>query len=85
MSIIFIYKTLLLLILFAILISLASGMTFLIKDEGKGERVLNSLKVRITLSILLFVLLIVGIKFGWLRPHELNGQPVGIENPLNPD
>ena len=79
MSLILIYKILLFVILVAILLSLASGMTFLIKDEGKGERVLNSLKLRISLSVLLFALLVMGIKFGWLRPHDLNGQNISIQ------
>ena len=78
MYIVLIYKILLFVILFAILVSLASGMTFLIKDEGKGERVLTSLKFRISLSILLFALLIAGMKFGLIRPHELNGQPINV-------
>lgn len=76
MYLIIIYKILVFLVLIAILISLGSGMTFLIKDEGKGERVLNSLKVRISLSVLLFALLVVGMKYGLIRPHELNGQPI---------
>ncbi len=66
-----IFKLVVLTILLLIMISLASGMFFLIKDKGKKNRTLNSLKFRISLSILLFVLLLIGMKMGWLMPHGL--------------
>ena len=40
-------------LLFAVIISLFSGLFFLIRDGGKTNRVVNSLAVRVSLSVLL--------------------------------
>jgi Protein of unknown function (DUF2909) len=53
-------------ILFLVLIvgSLASAGYFLVRDKGQGERTARALTVRITLSIILFALLMLGYHFG---------------------
>lgn len=66
-----IFKVLLVIIFILILISLSSGMFFLIKDAGSTSRVLTSLKFRIGLSVTLFLLLFVGKYFGFLEPHGI--------------
>ncbi|HEB81781.1 MAG TPA: twin transmembrane helix small protein [Gammaproteobacteria bacterium] len=66
-------KTLIVINFLLILASLASGVFFLVKDDGKSNRVVTSLTVRITLSITLFLLLFAGYYFGDLRPHGING------------
>ena len=66
-----IFKIVILLLLVAILISLTSGMVFLVKDKSQSNRTLNSLKVRVTLSVSLFILLFIGYKAGWIQPHGL--------------
>ncbi len=71
MSTAVIFKIIVVLLLIAILISLSSGVIFLVKDKGQTNRMLNSLTVRIVLSITLFILLFVGYKAGWIRPHGL--------------
>ncbi|MFT5395109.1 MAG: hypothetical protein ACI85N_000290 [Gammaproteobacteria bacterium] len=48
---------------------IASGF-FLVKDESKSKRMVTSLTFRIGLSILLFVSLFVGFRFGWIQPHS---------------
>ena len=65
------FKIVVLALLGLILLSLSSGMFFLVKDKGKSNRTLTSLKFRIILSVLLFILLLIGIKMGWLIPHGL--------------
>ena len=65
------YKLLILAILAAILISLFSGAVFLAKDNDNKNRMVTSLTVRITLSILLVVVLIVGFMTGQIQPHGL--------------
>ncbi len=50
--------------------SLIAGGFFLVKDDSKSNRMLTSLTFRITLSILLFVSLFVGFRFGWIQPHS---------------
>ena len=47
-------KVLIIATLAAIVISLASGMVFLVKDRGQSQRTAKALTVRITLSVALF-------------------------------
>jgi hypothetical protein len=70
-------KTLIVAALVAILISLASGMLFLIKDKGRTQRAAKALTVRISLSVVLFGLLMLGIFTGHIKPHGIYpaGQP----------
>ncbi|MBV1959258.1 MAG: twin transmembrane helix small protein [Pseudomonadales bacterium] len=65
------YKLLILAILAAILVSLFSGAVFLAKDNDNKNRMVTSLTVRITLSILLVIVLIVGFMTGQIQPHGL--------------
>ncbi len=62
-----------LLVLGFIVFSLAQGMYFLAKDDGEQDktRVVRSLTIRITLSLVLFGLLILGYLSGVLQPHGL--------------
>lgn len=54
-----------------ILISLASGLIFLVRDEGKSKRTVKALSLRIGLSLGLFLLLFLGYFFDWIKPHLL--------------
>ena len=62
-----------LIVLGFIVFSLAEGMYFLAKDDGDVDktRVVRALTIRITLSLVLFGLLILGYMFGMLEPHGL--------------
>lgn len=64
-------KTLIVIVLIAILVSLASGMVFLVKDKGQTERTAKALTVRIVLSVSLFALLMLGIFTGYIKPHGI--------------
>lgn len=68
-------KYLIVAILFAIVGSLGSGLYYMLKDGGKSKRMVNSLTVRISLSVALFVLLFVAWYFGLLQPHPVAPQP----------
>lgn len=57
-------KIAIILALLMIVFSLFSALFYLGKDKGSGERTVRALTIRITLSILLFVLLLVGYYFG---------------------
>jgi hypothetical protein len=59
-----IVKIAIILALLMIVFSLFSALFYLGKDKGSGERTVRALTIRITLSILLFVLLITGNYFG---------------------
>ena len=65
------FKLLVLLLLAAILVSLFSGLFFLKRDAGNSRRLLPALTVRITLSVLLFLLLLIGWLTGAIQPHDL--------------
>jgi hypothetical protein len=62
-------KIIIVLFLFIIIGSLFSGLFYLVKDKGSSERTVRALTVRISLSVLLFVLLMVGYATGLLQPH----------------
>jgi Protein of unknown function (DUF2909) len=58
------------LFIIAILASLGSALFYLVKDKGGSDRTVRALTVRISLSIVLFVLLMAGFYFG-LIPGRL--------------
>jgi hypothetical protein len=49
--------------------SLFSALSFLYKDDGKGERTAKALTIRISLSLILFVFLMLGFYFGIIPPR----------------
>ncbi|MGB5606449.1 MAG: twin transmembrane helix small protein, partial [Gammaproteobacteria bacterium] len=53
-------KIIIVLFLLIIVGSLFSGLFYLIKDKGASERTVRALTVRISLSVLLFILLMIG-------------------------
>lgn len=69
------FKSIVVVLLLAILASLASGLVFLIRDKGESERTVRSLTIRIGLSIALFVLLIIGFATGLIQPHGITPAP----------
>ncbi len=54
-----------------ILFSLGSALYYLIKDKGQSERTVKALTVRITFSIVLFLILMLGFYFGLISPQGL--------------
>jgi len=66
-----IIKYLIVAVLVAIVASLGSGLYFMLKDKGESKRMVNSLTLRISLSVALFVLLYVAWYLGLIQPHPL--------------
>lgn len=64
-------KVIIVLFLFAIIGSLFSGLFFLMKDKGTSERTVRALTLRVSLSVLLFILLMIGFATGVLQPHGI--------------
>jgi len=62
-------KAAIVLLLLATLISLFSGLFFLVKDEGQTARLVNALTVRVTLTALTVALIAWGFFNGQLVPH----------------
>ncbi len=59
----------------ALLISLGSGLFFLLRDKGDSERTLHSLGVRVTLALALLALVTYGVMTGQLRSKAPWDQP----------
>ena len=59
----------------AILASLAVGLWFLLKSQGRSKGLVSALTVRIALSVLLFVVLMAAWYFGLIEPHGLQPLP----------
>ena len=62
-------KILIIVVLAGILASLGAGLFYLVKDKKDTKRMVTALTVRVSLSVLLFVLLIVGYLTGLIQPH----------------
>ena len=62
-------KIIVALFLIFIIGSLFSGLYYLVKDKGTSERTVRALTLRISLSVLLFILLMIGYATGLLQPH----------------
>ena len=58
-------------LLVAILGSLFSGLFFLNRDQAGSGRMARALTVRITLSVLLFIVLLAAWCRGGLQPHDI--------------
>lgn len=65
------FKTLIIINLLLILASLASGAFFLARDDGKTLRVVQSLTIRVALSVSLIALLLIGYFSGAIQPHGI--------------
>jgi hypothetical protein len=62
-------KLVLILILLAIVASLATGLWFLAKDDRGSTRMLTALKIRVALSLVLIGFLLFGYAQGWIAPN----------------
>jgi hypothetical protein len=67
-------KILIIVTLFAIVISLGSALFHLSKGKGDSKKMARALTVRVGLSVLLFILLMIAWYNGLITPH---GLPVG--------
>lgn len=65
-------KILIVVLMLAVLVSLFSGLFFLIRDGGKTNRVLNSLALRVALSVLLLAVILISL---WQGGLTLNPTP----------
>lgn len=59
--------------LVAILASLGSALYFLIHDRTGSQRTVKALTWRISLSLFLFILLMLSYYMGWIQPHGMGG------------
>lgn len=64
-------KIFIIVFLIAILVALGSGLVFLVRDTGDTRRTVQALTWRISLSLLLIALLVIGYMTGIVHPHNL--------------
>jgi hypothetical protein len=64
----FIMKILVVIAFILIIGSLASALVFLMRDKGRSNRTVQALAFRVGFSILLFVLILVAHRLGWIQP-----------------
>lgn len=58
-------------LLLGIVGSLASALVYLFKDDNESRRTVRALTVRISLSVSLFILLLVAYALGLIQPGQL--------------
>ena len=64
-------RIVILVLLLAVVASLFSGLYFVYHDKGNTNRAVISLTIRITLSLLVFALLMASYYFGWIKDGHL--------------
>ncbi|MFQ3188323.1 MAG: putative copper export protein [Gammaproteobacteria bacterium] len=64
-------KFVILILFILILASLAASMFTYIRDKENKQRTAKLLTIRITLSIILFIVLGLSFLMGWIQPHPL--------------
>lgn len=58
-------------LLFAVILSLFSGLYFVYKDKGGSTRAVKALTFRIAFSALVFIILMASFYFGWIPERGL--------------
>lgn len=62
-------KLIIAVLLIAIVISLFSGLFFLLKDSSQSKRTVRALSIRVGLAVALIAFLLIATSQGWIHPH----------------
>jgi len=65
------FKIIIISLLFIILISLGTALFSMMKNQPESNRTVKALTVRISLSIALLILIMIGYSLGLITPHGL--------------
>ena len=65
------FKLFVVALLLVVVFSLGQALFYMIKDEGKSDRMVKALSWRIGLSVFIFLLLLIGQATGLITPHGL--------------
>ena len=57
--------------LLLIVLSMASGLFYLVSDRGESKKMVTALSIRVGLSVLLFALLMIAWSQGLITPHGM--------------
>ena len=66
-------KIIVIVLFLLILASLGSALVNLVKDKGNTKRTANALTWRIVISVIAFLILILGFVTGLIQPHGISG------------
>ena len=72
-------KTIILLLIAAMLVSLFAGLYFLVKDQGRGDRTVKALTWRISIWVVLLAFIVLAIYAGWLKPSNSLQRSIQLE------
>lgn len=64
-------KVLIIALLVGIVLSLGSGLFYLVSDKGESKKMVTALSIRVGLSVLLFLLLLLAWSQGMIKPHGM--------------
>jgi len=64
-------KVLIVACLLAIVLSLGSGLFYLVHDRGESKKMVWALSIRVGISVLLFLLLLLAWSLGMIEPHDV--------------
>lgn len=64
-------RAVVIIMLLAILLSMGSAMFYLLKRKEPGPKLVRALTIRITLSVCLFIALVLGFHFGLIPQRGL--------------
>lgn len=62
-------KIVVVILMLVIIGSLGSGLFFMLRDDARSDRMVKALTWRIGLSVLAFLLLLLGAWLGWIEPN----------------
>jgi TRAP-type C4-dicarboxylate transport system permease large subunit len=67
-----IYKVALVIMFLVVIFNLGQALYFMMTDKDGGKRTVWALTRRISFSLLLIAMFIVGIRMGWIHPHGVD-------------
>ena len=65
-------KAIIFIMMLSIVVSLGSALFYLLKTRETSANMAKALTFRIGLSFLLFVLLLMALAMGWIKPHGIS-------------
>jgi hypothetical protein len=69
------FKILILILFLLVLYSLGSGLYYLIQGGRESKAMVKALTWRISISLAIFVLLLIAFVMGWITPHPVAIMP----------
>ena len=74
-------KVIIILVFIGIIVSLGSGLYYLVNDKGDSRRTVRALTYRIGLSVGLFAFLMILIALGVIEPHGIYPNRPSVTTP----